>query len=100
LRMAFESAAYEVYSRHAHGVGTPRVDVEQRWEDERTLKRRLGLALRVPSDGQTMSWVQGGAARSRAFQLCNGGVHGGMQVEAADFKKVRLAIQDLRGMPA
>jgi ABC-type lipoprotein export system ATPase subunit len=100
LRMAFESAAYEVYSRHAHGVGTPRVDVEQRWEDERTLKKRLGLALRVQSDAQTMSWVQGGAARSRAFQVCNSGVHGGMLVEADDFKKVRLAIQDLRGMPA
>ena len=96
FRMAFESAAYEVYSRRAHGAGTPRVDVEQRWEDQRTLKQRLGLALQVQSDGQTMSWVQGGAARSRAFQVCNSGVHSAMALEPDDFKSVRTAIKDLR----
>ncbi len=96
FRMALESAAYEVYSRHAHGVGTPRVDVEQRWEIERTLKRRLGLALRAQTDGQTTSWVQAGAARSRAFHVCNSGVHGGVLLDIDDIRSVAVAIRDLR----
>lgn len=44
-----------------------------------------------------MSWMQGGAARSRAFHVCNSGVHGGVTVEPDDFRSVRTAIQDLRG---
>lgn len=100
FRMALESAAYEVYSRHAHGAGTPRITVEQQWEKAPKLKDRLGLALRTQSDGQTMGWVQGGAARSRAFHVCNSGVHGGVSIEPEDFRSVRTAIQDLRGAVA
>lgn len=97
FRMAFESAAYEVYARQAHGRGVPRYTVESHWDDARTLQRRLTLALRNQSDGQTMSWVNGGSARSRAFQVCNTGVHGGVTVRPDDIKSVAAAIKDLRG---
>jgi hypothetical protein len=36
----------------------------------------------------------------KAGQVRNSDVHGEMQVEVDDFKKVRLAVQDLRGKPA
>lgn len=100
FRMAFESAAYEVYARQAHGQGVPRSTVESHWDDARTLQRRLTLALRNQSDGQTMSWVNGGSARSRAFHVCNSGVHGGVELLPDDIKAVASAIKDLRGTAA
>jgi len=36
----------------------------------------------------------------KAFQVRNSDVHSEMQAEVDDFKKVRLAVQDLRGTPA
>ena len=62
-----------------------------------TLKQRLGLALQVQSDGQTMSWVQGGAGPVAGVpRLQQRRTRRSMSIEAGDFRTVRTAIKDLR----
>ncbi|MET3808886.1 hypothetical protein ABIB25_005916 [Nakamurella sp. UYEF19] len=95
-RMAFESAAFEVFDERLIAKGGDSADVQERWGGATTLRQRLALALSGDKSKEINTWLGTGPRRD-AFSVCNAGVHTGSTGHHADqVRAVKKAIKDLR----
>jgi ABC-type hemin transport system ATPase subunit len=97
-REAFEVTAWDVFAAKALSKGQCREDVEAAWEQARTPKRRIAIAVDANDESAIEKWVGGGSARKAAMLIVTKGVHEGVVDFKSAVKATRLAVDDLRAL--
>lgn len=75
-REAMESVAWEVFAGRSIALGKSLSDLEKSWEDAKTVRQRLALAIHLDTQADIGGWL-GKGARSRAMRVATRGLHDG-----------------------
>jgi recombinational DNA repair ATPase RecF len=78
-RMAVESACKDLFMARRYGRGESREAVEKAWEDARTPRQRIALALRDDSGGDVGHWLGARPGRRPAMAVIGSANHGGLR---------------------
>lgn len=96
-RLAVESACRDLVFARRLGRGDQRREVEQAWDDARTARHHLALALRDDAKADIDAWVNRGRRRSDALHVIGKGGHQGLDRDALGaVEDVAVLIRELR----
>jgi recombinational DNA repair ATPase RecF len=95
-RLAVESACRDIVFARRLGRGDARSDVEQAWDDAKTARRHLALALRDDARADLTTWTNPGR-RGNAMRVIGRANHDGLDGDALGaVDDVAALIRDLR----
>jgi ABC-type lipoprotein export system ATPase subunit/energy-coupling factor transporter ATP-binding protein EcfA2 len=96
-RMAVESACKDLFMARRYGRGESRVAVEAEWEQVRSTRERVGLALRDHAKADINGWLAARPARSPALTVTGTAAHEGLRRDPLGaVRDVERLITDIR----
>jgi hypothetical protein len=96
-RMAVESACKDVFMGRRYGRGERRDDVETAWQDARTTRQRIALALRDDASADVERWLGERPSRRAANAVVGRASHEGLRRDArAAVRDVEALVRDIR----
>ncbi|NEE03783.1 AAA family ATPase [Phytoactinopolyspora halotolerans] len=96
-RLAVENACRDLFMARRFGRGDRRADVERAWEDTRTSRQALALALRDDARADVNGWLRRDRRLDAAMRVIGRGAHDGLLGDAAGaVDDVRLLVARLR----
>ncbi|EHI14666.1 hypothetical protein KEK_01795 [Mycolicibacterium thermoresistibile ATCC 19527] len=94
-REALEAAAWDTFAARALRQGRSREEVETRWEEAATVKKRVGLAVDPDDTTAVDKWLSGRSARRITMAVANKGIHADIHDYKGAVNAARLATGDL-----
>lgn len=96
-RMAVESACKDLFMGRRYGRGERRDDVETAWQDARTTRQRIALALRDDASADVERWLGERPSRRAANAVVGRASHEGLRRDArAAVRDVEALVRDIR----
>ena len=96
FRLAVEAAARDTFYARRYRDGFSRDAVESAWENAKSTRKRIGLALTDVPGGA--GWPDAQLYRKNALRICGSGVHNGMRLSTGDANDLRRTIADLQSV--
>ncbi|NMN97845.1 AAA family ATPase [Antrihabitans stalactiti] len=96
FRLAIEAAARDTFYAKRYRAGVKRETVESEWENSKTTRKRIGLALTDVPGGA--GWPEAQIYRRNALRICGSGVHSSTPLSTRDANDLRKTIADLQSI--
>lgn len=98
FRMALEAAARQAHYAKQSSAGTARLAAEKLWQDAKSTRQRLALAVLGDAKADVGAWLHARKYRKEALDIGNAGAHGDAgTVTRDDVRDLERAVGDLLG---
>lgn len=98
FRMALEAAAKQAHYARQSAAGTARLDAEKLWQDARSTRQCLALAVLGVAKADIGSWLHARKYRNEVLDIGNAGAHGNAgMLSIEDVRDLERTVGDLLG---
>lgn len=98
FRMALEAAAKQAHYARQSAAGTARLDAEKLWQDARSTRQCLALAVLGDAKADIGSWLHARKYRNEVLDIGNAGAHGNAgTLSIEDVRDLERTVGDLLG---
>lgn len=98
FRMALEAAAKQAHYARQASAGTARLDAEKLWQDARSTRQCLALAVLGDAKADVGGWLHAHMYRNEVLDIGNAGAHGNAgTLTIEDVRDLERTVADLLG---